>query len=136
MACKLIERLLKHYQMVRSWLEEADLPPPARQGAEAFASLMEEDALDASKTLRQSIERIEEGMLAKARERVLGGADRAAAIIVQKSASVGPRDANSSQRNGSFPRSVYERILVTIFSRKLGHLPDHLPANLLLHLSK
>ena len=67
----------------RLQLEEADLPPLARERAGIFATLMGDDALDASKTLKQCIGRIEEGRLAKARERVLGVADRAAAIIVK-----------------------------------------------------
>jgi hypothetical protein len=82
-ACKLIGRLLEHYQRARNWLEEADLPPLARERAEAFAAFIGEDTLDASRTLRQCIGRIEDGRLAKARERVLGVADRAASIIVK-----------------------------------------------------
>jgi len=82
-ACKLIARLLKHYESARRWLEETDLPPRAGERAGAFVLLMGEDTFDASKTLRQSIDRIEEVRMPKACERVLGVADRAAAIIVK-----------------------------------------------------
>lgn len=82
-ACKLIPRLLKHYDQASRWLQSVVLAPLRREQAGAFIQLLGEDAFDASKTLQQSIERVEHGHMAKARERVLGVADRAAAIIVK-----------------------------------------------------
>jgi hypothetical protein len=82
-ACKLITRLLQRYEQAEDWLESVEFTPLRRERAGAFVGLLAEDALDAAKTLHQSIERIEEGRLSKARERVLGVADRAAAIIAK-----------------------------------------------------
>ena len=82
-ACKLIGRLLQRYQDMLQWLESAEFTPLRREKAGAFVGLLAEDVLDAAKTLHQSIDRIEEGRMAKARERVLGVADRAASIIAK-----------------------------------------------------
>lgn len=82
-ACKLLRRLLERHEKARGWLEGAATTPLHRERAEALVELLGEDALDAAKTLQESIERIEDGRLAKTRERVLGVADRAAAMIVK-----------------------------------------------------
>lgn len=82
-ACKLITRLLDRYKTASHWLECADLKPLSRERAAAVVHFLGEDIFDASKTLQQSFERIEEGRMPKARERVLGVADKAAAIIAK-----------------------------------------------------
>jgi len=82
-ASKLIGRLLDRYEAAVKWLTLADLTPSRHDQALALAGLLGEDVFDASKTLRQSLARIEAGHMTKARDRVLGVADRAAAIIAK-----------------------------------------------------
>lgn len=82
-AFKLVTRLLQHHQSAQDWVGKADLLPLSREGAEAFATVLGEDTFNASKALQQSVERVEESRMTKTQERVLGVADRAAAIIAK-----------------------------------------------------
>lgn len=82
-ACKLLERLLQRHAAQLRWLDGARLPAAAADRARFFARVLGEDAFDAAATLHHGISRVEEGCPPKTRERILGVADRAAAMIVK-----------------------------------------------------
>lgn len=81
--CTLLDALIKRQQRLLYWLAEISMPPLRKERAGELIDAMGADILMACRTLQQSIGRVEEGKMPKTRERVLGVADRAAAIIVK-----------------------------------------------------
>ena len=81
--CKLLERLLKRHQSHLSWLQQTNHPPLRSEKTQLLVQTLGEDLSSATRTLHQSIDRVENGCPPKTRERILGVADRAAAIIVK-----------------------------------------------------
>lgn len=83
-ACKLLKRLLNRYDKMDVWLvNQTHLLPSEQDKVLLMRKLLQEDVTDACTALQHCIDRVEDVRLAKARERVLGVADRAAAIIVK-----------------------------------------------------
>lgn len=82
-ACKLVERLLEHHASQLSWCNEASLSALPRERAQVMVQMLSEDVYAAATALEHSINRVEKGCPPKTRERILGVADRAAAMIVK-----------------------------------------------------
>lgn len=82
-ACKLLERLLERHASQLRWIEETCLPPFQSDRARFTVQILGEDVFAAATTLHHGIDRVEKGCSPKTRERILGVADRAAAMIVK-----------------------------------------------------
>lgn len=82
-ACKLLERLLERHAGQLRWIQSACLAPFAGERAGLLLQVLGEDVFAAATTLHHGISRVEEGCPPKTAERILGVADRAAAIIVK-----------------------------------------------------
>lgn len=84
-ACKLIRRLGERHSAHQSGLDQVKLPPLAADRLRLLVQLLGEDFSAALTTLVHCIARVEKGCTPQARKRILGVADRAAAIIVKGS---------------------------------------------------
>ena len=82
-ACQLLSALLERYQNILQWQNSGGLEPYRGELAACRIDALGEDVFNACTTLRHAVDRIEEIKMPKTRERVLGIADRAAAIIVK-----------------------------------------------------
>lgn len=82
-AGKLLERMWDRHVSHLRWMDGVALPPCLADRARLLVQILGEDVSDAATTLCHGIERVEEGCAPKTRERILGVADRAAAMIVK-----------------------------------------------------
>ena len=110
-ACKIFERLFKKVLSLRSKVGKSpDLTPLRREACQALVDQIAEDLVLASRKMHQSVDRIENGIKPKVRDRILSVADQSAAFIVkgQREPVLGYKPQLARSKNGLVTALIIE----------------------------